>query len=74
MEGCSKCNSKAVCISCQEGYELNEDTQKCEPTSDHTFLIIIGAIVGGLLVIGVLAFLLRRYLQKKQSKKMQTLL
>jgi flagellar biogenesis protein FliO len=37
-------------------------------------LFIVLGIVGGLLLVGVLIFVLRRWLMKKQSKKVQTLL
>jgi hypothetical protein len=68
MEGCLECQISTVCNSCQYGYTLNELTRKCDIyTTSHTVVIVV-ATVGGVLVLGVGAFFLWRFLKKKNSK------
>ena len=58
MENCIKCNSGDVCLSCKEGYQIN-DNKKCEKINseeDEENKLSTGEIVG--IVFGCIGFLL----------------
>ena len=58
MENCIKCNSGDVCLSCKEGYQIN-DNKKCEKINseeDEENKLSTGEIIG--IVFGCIGFLL----------------